>query len=215
MRVGDEDRHARAEPAEVLGELAADRPGADDHEAARRAVRPDRLPVRPVLDLVDAVDRRNRGLRAGRDDEVRVLDLAPVHLDRAGAHDACLPADELGSPLLRDPVRVPGVVAPARDEVAPVEDLRDVELAPDRLRRAGRVPRGREHLARPQQRLRGHARVVRALAAGERALGDDDLHLGVEPAQGVDEVLAARARSEYDHRSIGTHRIPLRSRKTG
>ena len=167
---------------EVLRELAADGPGAEDDEALGRAVRPDRLAVRPVLDLVDAVDWRHRGLRPGRDDEVRVLELAPRDLDQAGAHDASLAANELRAPLLREPVRVPGVVAVARHVVAKLEDLRDVELARHRLGGSGRMPCRLQRFARPEQRLRRHAGVERALTADEPALGDDDLHLGVEPA---------------------------------
>ncbi len=51
-------------------------------------------------------------------------------------------------------------------------------LARHRLGGSGRGRGGREHLARPEQRLRRKAGVVRALPAGEPPLDDDDLHSG-------------------------------------
>ena len=55
------DAHAREE----LRELGADRAAAHDDEAPRHLVRPRRVAVRPVLDRVEALDRRNQRPRAG------------------------------------------------------------------------------------------------------------------------------------------------------
>ena len=140
---------------------------------------------------------RDRGRGAGRDDEVLVLELAAVGRYDAGASDASLAPDQL-RPLVLEPARVPGVVAVARDLVAPPEDAIDRQLPGHRLGGAGRVARGLEDLGRPEQRLRRHAGVVRALAAGEPVLDDDDLDVLIEPPERADEVLAARPRPDDD-----------------
>ncbi len=101
---------------------------------------------------------------------------------------------------------MPRVVPAVRDLVPPLEDALDVELARERLRRARRVPRGRDDLARPQERLRRQAGVVRALTAGELAFDDDDLDVRVEPPERADEVLSARTGPQHDHASLRAHR---------
>ena len=95
---------------------------------------------------------------------------------------------------------MPRVVAAIRHLIAPPEDALDVDLAGHRLGGSRREPRRSERLGRPQQRLRRKTRVVRALPARELALDDDDLDVRVEPTQGPDEVLAARAGAEHDAR---------------
>ena len=62
---------------------------------------------------------------------------------------------------------------------------------------------GREDFSRSQERLRRDARVVRALTAGELALDDGDLDVGIEPAKRADEVLAARSGADHDHAPVG------------
>ena len=99
---------------------------------------------------------------------------------------------------------MPRVVAPVRHLIAPPEDTRDVDLPADRLGRTRSKPRSRERLGRPQERLRRQARVVRALASRELALGDHDLDVGVEPTQRADEVLAARPGAEH-HDALTSH----------
>ena len=189
-------------PPEELRELDADGSSSEHDQARRDLARPDRLAVRPVLDLVDALERRQGGPRSGRDDELVVLELSLADGDDSGPGDARVAAHELGA-LVLDPPGVPRVVTAVGDLVAPPPDAFDVDLPGDRFRRAGGEPGGREHLGRSQQRLRRQARVVRALAARELALDDRDLDVGVESPERADEVLAARAGAEHDDSSVG------------
>ena len=53
--------HLGAHPGEELRELGPDRAAAHHDEALRQLVRPRRLAVRPVLDRVETLDRRDRG----------------------------------------------------------------------------------------------------------------------------------------------------------
>ena len=189
-----DDRHPRAHAGEELRELGADRAAAHDDEALRHLVRPRRVAVRPVLDRVEPVDRRDRRPRAGGEDEPVVRQLLPVHLHDTRPRDPAFAAHEPAAPLL-EVVELAGVVPVARHPVAPRPDA--VRLGPLAVQPRRPLERGAE-LGRPQQRLRRHAREVRALAADEPALDERDLRLVVEPAEGADEVLAGRPSAEDD-----------------
>src|SRR5439155_7254142 len=117
--------------------------------------------------------------------------------DEAWAENARLASDELRSSL-GEPSGVPGVVPPVRYPVSPPEDTFDVDIPGHRLRRSRRQSCRGEDLDRAQQRLRGQARVIRAFAARQLALDDDDLDVLVEPAERTDEVLSGRAGAEDD-----------------
>ena len=195
-----DDRDVGAHAPEELRELDADRSAAEHDEAGRNRARPDGLAVRPVLDVCEPVERRQRRLGAGRHDELVVLELAFADGDDARPDDPRIASHELGT-LIREPSRVPRVVPTVRHLVAPPEDAFDVDLAGDRLGGSGSEARRGERFGRPQQRLRRKARVVRALAAGELPLDDRDLGVGVEPPQRTDEVLAARAGAEHHARA--------------
>ena len=198
MRIVLDERDLRAHPPEELRELHTDRTTPENDEARRDRAHPDRLAVRPVLDVREPVDRRDGRFGAGRDDELVIVELALAHRDDTGAQDARLSAHELGA-LLREPLGMPCVVAPVRHLVAPPEDALDVDLPGHRLSRAGSQPCSSERLGRSQERLRRQARVVRALTSRELMLRDHDLGVGVEPTQRAHEVLAARPGAEHDH----------------
>ena len=140
-----DDRHLRAHAGEELRELGADRAAAHDDEALRHLVRPRRLAVRPVLDRVEPVDRRDRGPRAGGEDEPVVRQLLPVHLHDARPRDAAFAAHEPAPPLL-EVVELAGVVPVARHPVAPRPDARPgpdarrAVPAPGRATRRARSP---------------------------------------------------------------------------
>ena len=189
-----DDRHLRAHAGEELRELGADRATAHHDEALRHLVRPRRLAVRPVLDRVETVDRRDRRPRAGGEDEPVVGQLLSIDLHDTWAHDPAFAAYEPAVPLL-EVVELAGVVPVARHPVAPGPDavrLRTLAVQP-------RCPLERvPELRRPQHRLRRHAGEVGALAADEAALDERDLRLAVEPAEGADEVLAGRPSAEDD-----------------
>ena len=113
-----DERHLGADPPEELRELDADRSSAEHDEARRDLARPDRLAIRPVLDVLDAVERRQGRPRSGRDDELVVLELSLADGDDSGPRDARVPAHELRT-LILDPPGVPRVVTPVGDLVAP------------------------------------------------------------------------------------------------
>ena len=113
-----------------------------------------------------------------------------------GTH-RCIAADELGA-AVGEPLAVTFILVALDDLVSPPEDAFDVECSGDRLGRARRLPGRREDLRRAEQRLRGHAGPVRALAAHERALDERHLKIAFEPAQRPDERLARRAAAEDD-----------------
>ena len=99
------------------------------------------------------------------------------------------------------------VVVVGDHEVAPGERLLDVDLARDRLARPGGSQRAGDGFAGSQQRLRGDARVVGALAGDQLAL--DDGHLEAALGQ-VGRAVLARGPGPYqDDVIVGAHRTPV------
>jgi hypothetical protein len=78
------DRRRDAEPHEDLGELAAGRPAAEDEQALRQLAGERRLLVGPGMGVGEALDRRDPGRRANRDDHVPCAELG--HRIVAGRH---------------------------------------------------------------------------------------------------------------------------------
>ena len=207
--------HPSAHAVEELRELDADGATAEHDQALRDSIRPDGVPVRPVVDVLEPFDPRYGRRRPGRDHEVRVLDLMLLHCDDTGTDDTGVASHELGA-LILEPAGVPGVVAPVGHLIAPPQHPLDVQLAGDPLRRAWGKPRRRECLGRAQERLGRKTGVVRALAAGELPLDDDDLDARVEPTQGAHEVLAGRAGSQHhDTTTMAHHRVTPFNGETG
>ena len=163
-----------------------------------------RLAVRPVVDLVQTGDGRDRRHRAGRDHEPLVAELAARRLDDARARD------DRASPRTSSTSRSASHSScdesspAARHLVAVPEDARGVELSRHGLGGAGCKPRGGERLGGAQQRLGRHARVVGALAADELALDERDPGVGLEAAQRAGEGLAGRAAA--DDEDVAGHR---------
>ena len=149
------------------------RPG---HPLGRR-----RLAVRPRARLGEAVDRRHRGGRAGRDHD-RAPRRQPLGADDHGALavERAAAAEEL-DPAALEPGDHPRVVAIVDHLVAAGEDRRRVER-----RRPPRRPGTRrvssQQLARAQQRLRRHAGVEGALAADQLLLDDRHVEAGAARA---------------------------------
>jgi hypothetical protein len=73
-----EHRDRATEAAKGLGELEADRPGADDDEVLRRHGEVEHRLIGEIGHGIQARDRRNRRRRARRDDETPRLDLDAV-----------------------------------------------------------------------------------------------------------------------------------------
>ena len=103
-----------------------------------------------------------------------------------------VPADQHDAALLQ-PGQLGGVVEPVNDLVAPRQHRGGVETVHAQPRHTAGLG---EQLARPQQRLRGHARVVGALAADQVLLDDRDLEPGRAEPAGSD--LAGRAGADHD-----------------
>jgi hypothetical protein len=132
---------------------------------------------------------------------------------RAVPHDhAPRPVDPAGAAQQVDPVGLePGllarVVVGGHHEVAPREGAGRVHAAAvDRLAGARRLARRLQRLAGAQQRLRGDARPVRALAADELALDERDAQPAVGERPGA--VLAGGPAAEHDDVVGGGHASP-------
>ena len=162
-----DDRHLRAERRPGLRELDADDAAAED--ASRSGISLVVVASRFVHGsrLGEAVDRRHparaarsRRRRPSRPEQLVVADQhAPLAVEPSAA------ADER-DPAFLEPGELLGVVEVVDDLVAAASTAGDVELA-DTARRARHAPGLGEQLAGPQQRLRGHAGVERALAADQ------------------------------------------------
>ena len=92
-----------------------------------------------------------------------------IGLSTALALQDALPAHQLDPPFA-DPRQLRVVAQIVHDLVAAPQHRADIELAAGGLRGAGYPPRLRQDLRRAQQRLRGHARIERALSADQLAL---------------------------------------------
>src|SRR4029079_5205957 len=122
---------------------------ASEHdEAGRNAASPDRLATRPVVDVVQTLERWNRRNGSGRDDELVVLDLTVADRDGTRSDHPCVAAHELGA-LILDPAGVPRVVASVRHLIATAAHTLDGDLPGQRLGGAGRDLRGSHDLRRP------------------------------------------------------------------
>ncbi len=190
-----DERHPRADPREELRELAADRAAAEHGQRPGHLRRLGRLDVRPEVDRVEPRDRRDRRARSrSRSRAGRRPSSRPVDRRRGPARTTVASPRTSSQPLALEPLDLRGVVA-LRDVVAPRERRR-----PGRARRrdAGSAPRRGHELRAAKHRLRRHARPVGALAADEPPLDERQLHRGVEPAEGADEMLAGRPSTEND-----------------
>jgi hypothetical protein len=162
--------HARAEPREELPQLDPDGTAADDDDALRNLAEIGRLPIGPVAGFHESGDRRNDGFgTSGEDDRLR-LEHAAVRLDlvRTGDPAALLQDGDPARFVALDPR---GVVV-ARDHVVPVgRELRPLERRGHDAGRAHGLPL---QLGRTQERLRGDATPVRALASDDVLLEKGD-----------------------------------------
>ena len=168
-----DDRHGRAEPGERLRQLEPDRAAAEHEQRLRQLGQLERLDVVDPGNLVQAVDGRNGGARAGRDEDPVARELALPHAHRSGIGEARLAVDHLVARV--DEALPPGLLG-ADEPVRALLQLRQVEA-----RRAGLDAEvggdGTEvaqQLGRGDVLLRRLARDVGALAAPALALDDRD-----------------------------------------
>ena len=153
MGVVLDESDLRAHPPEELREFHTHRATAQDDEALGDRARPDRLAIRPVLDVPEPVDVGTAASDPVATTSSSYSSSRSPTPTTPGAARGVSP-HELGS-LLREPVRVPRVVATVGHLIAPPEHALDVDLACRRLGGSGGEPGGSENLGRAQQRLRG------------------------------------------------------------
>lgn len=174
-----DDDHAAPVAVEHLPGLDAHGPGAEDGGALGHAPQLHRLAIRPELDRAEAHDRRDGGGAPGREDHPLGGVNGPVHLDATAPGQASVAAQD--GHAARDVALGLFRVVPSGDHlVAEGEDLVPVL---DPRRDAGHAAGLGDGFGRAQERLRGHAGPVGALAPHEPRLGHRDLHAGIgQPA---------------------------------
>ena len=170
-----EHRHFAAEAGERLGELAADRTGADDGEPARQLrQREDRL-VGQEARLRQPRNRRRRGSRPGADGGPRepqrgVADahrIAPAEASRADEDVDAESLVPLGGVDAADRRAQPAHAGHGGPEVA-------LDAARERQAELRAVPRGGPDARGPDDPLRGDAADVQAVAAHQAPLDQRD-----------------------------------------
>ena len=184
--------HLAAEAPHGLGHLRADRPAAQNEQAARDRLHAGHLAVGPhAAEFAQARDGRNDRIRAGRQHDMPGGVACAVDLDRTGPGELAGPPQQVDS-LARQPALLPGVGVVRDHEVTPGQRRRGVELRGGR-RLACLVHR----LAGTQQRLGRDARPVGAFPPDQVALD----HGNAQPAVGqlAGAVLAGRAAAQHDH----------------
>jgi len=202
-----DQRHLPAEAGHRLGHLHADGAAAQDQEAAGDLGHRRDLAVGPQAgQLAQPGNRRDDRRRARGQDDALGLVNGSADLHPAGARDPPRAADQV-DPMLREPSHLARVVPAGGDPVAKRERLPDIERPGDRLPRAWHAECGGQRVARPQQRLGGHAGPVGALARHELALHDRDPHPLVGQRACAD--LAAGTRSDHDRLVSLAHAPPL------
>ena len=154
---------------------------------------------------VEPVDRRHRGAAAGRDDDHLAAMSTSRRRARGARRRACPRRGKL-DPAFFQPGQLAGVVEVVDHLVAAVEHRLRIELAAHRLGDARHPARLGEQVAGSQQRLRGHAGVVGALAADQVLLDDRHRQPAVGQPPGAD--LARRPGAEHDRVEL-----PSRSRR--
>ena len=202
-----DERHLRAQGRPRLRHLDADDAAAEDREPAGNLLRGRRLDVRPRSRLGEARHRRDRRCAARRDDDRLPRDERLVSDRHATlAVEPAVSADE-GDTAVGQPGHHRRVVEVVDDLVAAREHRRDVELVADA--HALHPRRLRPDLDRPEQCLRGHAGVERALAADQPLLDDRDGYARLaEPPR---DHLARCPGADHDHVELALRHLRLLS----
>ncbi len=189
-----DERHVRAESGPGLGHLDADDASAEDREPPGDLARRGRLSIGPRPRVAQSGDVRHASPRPRGDHDRLARDerLVSDH-DASLAVDPPVTADQRHVVLL-EPGELGRVVEVVARLVPPGEHGSDVDRTDREARHAAHLMR---QVDRPQQRLRRHAGVERALAADELLLdeGDRDAVLS-EPSR---RHLARGAGAQHHH----------------
>ena len=183
-----------AEAGPRLRELGADRPPAEHDQALGNVLGVGRLAVVPGAHGVESIERWHRSTAAGGDDDHTARNEHPVADTHAPLPVEPARATEQLDPAFLQPGELTGVVANVDHLVATRQHGCRVEGLADR--QARHPLRLAEQVGRPQQRLRGHAGVVGALAADQVLLDDRHRHAAVGKAPRAD--LSRRPGAEHD-----------------
>ncbi len=169
-----EHRDPRAQPAMRLRHLDPDRTAADDDQMVRPFAVGENRFVRQVGNVREPGNRRDRRIRAGRDDKAARPDLDLAGADRAGAREPRLAAQH-PDPEPLEPLD--GIIRrDCRDDVLDtVRGGSEIDIGPSRgdpercaaPRQVGKARGG-------EQRFRGDAAEVQAVAAHQPALDQHD-----------------------------------------
>ena len=169
-------RHPRAEALEGLGQLAADRTGADHGEPRGPLGQLEDGLVREVAGLREPRDRRRGGAGAGRDHRLLEAQLRAVHLDGVRPAEARLAEEHVDAELVAI-ARRRVLVADARADAAHALHGR-AEVGQPLVGHAEPELPGRPRLVHPARRadhgLRRHAADVQAVAAHQVPLDERD-----------------------------------------
>ena len=168
-----DDGNLGPNPGERLGELDANGPATQHHQPFRQLAGNGRLPVRPVLDLVQPFDLRYRGGAAvGDHHRLSRHELFTAHLDGAQVDQLPRTPEQLRPGRLQRRGR-PRVVEVSRHPKHSLGHFRKVDVPLDtRGGQRARTPRFLESLSRAEKRLGWDAAPVRTLASHELTLDD-------------------------------------------
>ena len=129
VRAALDQRDLAAEAADGLGQLDADGAAAEHEQPARDRLHRGRLAVGPeAVEVAQPGDRRDDGVGAVREHDVRGRVARAADLDRAGAGEPAGPAQQRDA-LLGEPALLPRVRVVGDHEVAVRERGVDVDLA--------------------------------------------------------------------------------------
>ena len=201
-----DDGDVDAVPREDLRELAADRSSAEHDQRRGQVGHGHRVAVGPVRRPLQAVDRRRGRPGAGVEHHALAGDVRrAADADASGPVQHAAAAVETGTAVLetldRDRVVpvVGGLVAHSAGDLGPVGlDRRGAAEVGD-LARVG------DHVGRRDHHLRGHAAVVRALAADQAVLDADDVQAGAGQLDG--DVLTSGAEAQDDDVDLDVGRL--------
>ena len=201
-----DDGDVDAVPREDLRELAADRSSAEHDQRRGQVGHGHRVAVGPVRRPLQAVDRRRGRAGAGVEHHALAGDVRrAADADASGPVQHAAAAMETGAAVLealdRDRVVpvVGGLVA------HPAGDLGPVGLDRRGPTEVGDLARGGDHVGRRDHHLRGHAAVVRALAADEAVLDADDVQAGAGQLDG--DVLTPGPEAQDDDVDLDVGRL--------
>ena len=193
-----DERHFATEAAYCLCHLHPNRPSAEHQQSARNGLHARHLAVGPnALELAQARDGRHDRVRSGGDHHVFGGVALPVDLDHACPGEPAAPAQQVDA-IVRKPALLAGVGVVRNHEVTPGKRAVDVDLGARR-----RVTRGVHCLTWAQQRLRGDAGPVGALATDQLALDDRDPKAALRQLAGT--VLSRRTAANHDDVKVGAH----------